>query len=393
MVPEFEEAAFELKNDSDISKPIRTDYGFHIIKRLKLTDVPPFEKLEKNLKKKVSKDIRSKETQNSFIKKLKKEYKYKKYNKGINWFYDNIDSSYWKGESNVSNLEKNKPLFKLDNKKFYQKEFGDYLKSNYRGFQNKNLLSHIDLMYLKWEKETILNYEESKLKIKYPEFKALITEYHDGILLYEIMSDKVWNKAIKDTIGLKQYYENNKSKYMFDKRIEGDVFECIDYATAKNAVSLYRRNFIENSSDDLVLYNDIDTYSIVDSLNGNSKLKIKHIQDVSFKSAPYLKNQDLNKIKENGRVDSFSSETKHMEYESKDLSVDELGDLNIIEFEGKFYTIFIYDILNPSQKEFNEAKGAITSDYQDFLEKEWLEEIEKKHPIKINKEALYSIGK
>tara|TARA_Y100000589_G_scaffold80816_1_gene74687 strand:- start:48033 stop:50039 length:2007 start_codon:yes stop_codon:yes gene_type:complete len=358
MVPEFEEAAFELKNNGDISKPIRTDYGFHIIKRLNLTDVPPFEKLEKNLKKKVSKDIRSKETQNSFIKKLKKEYKYKKYNKGINWFYNNIDSSYWKGESDISNLEKNKALFKLDNRKFYQKDFGEYLKSNYRGFQNKNLKSHINLMYYKWEKETILNYEESKLKIKYPDFKALITEYHDGILLYEIMSDKVWNKAIKDTLGLKEFYNNNTSKYMWDERIDADIYICENYETANKVKELHN-----NWKDFSEIF---EPSTIVDSINGNSKLKISHIRKISsINKTAYLANQN------------FGSASP----------------LNIYEHNGKYYTIFIHEFLESSQKKFNEAKGAITSDYQDFLEKEWLEEIAKKHTIKINKEALYSIGK
>lgn len=373
MVPEFEEAAFELKNDGDISKPIRTDYGFHIIKRLKLTDVPTFEKLEKNLKKKVSKDIRSKETQNSFIEKLKKEYKYKKYNKGINWFYDNIDSSYWKGESNTSNLKKNKPLFKLDNKTFNQKDFSEYLKSNYRGFQNNNLASHIDLMFQKWEKETILNYERSKLSIKYPDFKALITEYHDGILLYEIMSDKVWNKAIKDTLGLKEFYKKNKTDYMWGKRIDAHIYECDNYETAKKVNELHRKyhiqDYINQVTGELIRLSPSD---IVDSINVKSKLKINHNQGFfSVKKTPYIINQDIETIKNN----YYSS------------------DLNIIEHSGRYYTMFISEILDPSQKEFSDAKGAITSDYQDFLEKEWLEEIEKKHHIKINKEALYSIGK
>jgi peptidyl-prolyl cis-trans isomerase SurA len=82
MVPEFEDAAFNLKNVGDISKPIQTNYGFHIIKKLEWNDLGTFESMKKELQNKVNKDERSKQTQNSFVLKLKKEYNYNnKYSK------------------------------------------------------------------------------------------------------------------------------------------------------------------------------------------------------------------------------------------------------------------------------------------------------------------------
>ena len=353
MVTEFEDAAFAIANDGEYSAPIRTDYGFHIVKRLKLTGVASYEVMKDALESKVAKDERSKTTQDSFVAKLKKEYKFSsKSKKGLKWFYDNLDSTYFKGQFDPSTLPSNKPLFKMDKKKFYQQDFAQYLKSNYRGARQENTNVVVDAQYANWEKETILNYEESKLASKYPAFKALITEYHDGILLYEIMSDKVLNKAMKDTTGLKSFYENNKSDYMWGERINGDVYECYTAESASKAYDLLKR----------------DTPSpveVVQIINGDSELNIRHRNGkFDINKTPYLENKNL------------------------------MTGLNkAFEVDGKFYIVLVKEKLQPAQKEFAEAKGAITSDYQNFLEKNWLEELSKKHTIKVNQEELYSIGK
>jgi len=355
MVTEFEDAAFTLKQDGEYSKPIRTNYGFHIVKRLKLTDVASYETMKKTLESKVAKDERSKTTQNSFVAKLKKEYTFKSNSKkGLKWFYKNLDSTYLKGQFNPSTLPSNKPLFKMDKKKFTQQDFAQYLKSNYRGARQENTNTVVDVQYSKWEKETILNYEESKLASKYPAFKALITEYHDGILLYEIMSDKVWNKAMKDTVGLKAYYENNKSDYTWGKRINGDIYECYTPESANTAYKLLKTDTLSQ-------------LQVVQLINGESELNIRH-RNGKF---------DLNRIEQAYLTDKNLSE----------------GLNNIFEADGKYYVVMVQDILEPSQKEFGEAKGAIASDYQNLLEKNWLKELSKKHTIIVNNQELYSIGK
>ena len=353
MVTEFEDAAFALKNDGDYSEPIRTNYGFHIVKRISLTGVPSYEIMKESLESKVAKDERSKTTQDSFVAKLKDDYKYKnKSKKGLKWFYNNLDSTYFKGQFDPSTLPNNKPLFKLDKNKFNQQDFAQYLKSNYRGARQENTNMVVDEQYKKWEKEAILDYEESKLADKYPAFKALITEYHDGILLYEIMSDKVWNKAMKDTTGLKAFYENNKSDYMWGSRINGDVYECYTVQSANKAYELLKRD-------------TLSPVEVVQLINGESELNIRH---------------------RNGKFDL--NKTSYLE--GKKLKN---GLNNVYEIDGKYYVALVKETLAPAQKEFAEAKGAITSDYQNFLEKNWLEELSKKHTIKVNEEALYSIGK
>ncbi|MGY8927735.1 MAG: peptidylprolyl isomerase, partial [Flavobacteriales bacterium] len=281
MVPAFEDAAFSLKNDGDYSKPIRTDYGYHIVKRISWENVLPFNEMEKELESKVTKDVRSKTTQNSFVEKLKKEYNFKLKKSGLAWFKDNLDSTFFKGKFDFSQHKLDQEVFSMDGKKFTQKEFADHLIFQYRAYARKSLSEAIDLSYQDWVKKAILEYEESKLPSKFPAYKALITEYHDGILLYEIMSDIVWNKAMRDTSGLENYFESNKKKYTWGKRVDADIYECYAESDAKKAYEMLKNDTITSEL-------------VVEEINGKSELKIRHRKGkFEIDKTSYLKNVNL----------------------------------------------------------------------------------------------------
>ena len=356
MVPEFEDVAFALKNDGDYSEPVKTPYGFHIVKRLKWMDVPAFEAMEENLASRVAKDERSKQTQNSFVLKLKEAYGFKdKSKKRLNWFYENLDSTFFQGKFNANEIPKDKPMFVMNKRKFTTKEFGKYLETYHRGLKSEGSMNPIiDQHYKSWEKQAILDYEESMLAGKYPAFKALITEYHDGILLYEVMSDLVWNKAMKDTVGLKKFHSSRKSNYIWGTRYDSDVFECYSKEAAREVYNLLNSEAADT----------LEIVDIVRAVNGESELKVRH---------------------RNGKFDT--NKTNYLKGRKLSAGVNQL-----IEHNEKCYIVNVYEILRPSEKEFTEAKGAITSDYQNYLESEWLKELKKKHKVTIYKDALYSIG-
>lgn len=351
MVPEFEDAAFLLANDGDISKPVQTDYGFHIIKRLELTPLKPFEDLKKELENRVNRDERSKLTQSSFVQKLKKEYGYKDLSKkSMKWFDSNLDSSYYKGQWDATKLTTDKPMFQLDGNTYTQKQFADYLKANYRE-GNKYPLNGVGrALFAAWTDETALELEKSKLLTKYPEYKALMNEYHDGILLYEVMSDKVWNKAMSDTSGLEAFYEANKDNYMWGERVDAVVYETVSADVAKQVNDLVKKGIASDS--------------IASLINKNTELNLR-VRNSKFEvhKTSYLQGKTLNK----GLNAPF-------------------------EAEGKFYVVDVKEKMAPTQKKLSEAKGLITSDYQNYLEQEWLKELEKKHTVKINESVLYSLG-
>jgi peptidyl-prolyl cis-trans isomerase SurA len=352
MVPEFEEAAFALKNDNDISQPVKTDVGFHIIKRLQWTPLRTFAELKKEIQSKVNKDDRAISTQLSFITKMKKTYGFAdNFAKTSKWFVQNIDTNYVKGKWNASKLKSDKVMFTLADQKFTQKQFAKYLEKNYRAVRSTDNRTLVEKQYANFQKAEILAYEERQLDNKYPEFKALMKEYHDGILLYEVMTDKVWNKAIKDTAGLRVYFNANNNKYVWGERVNAYVYECSSKEVAAKVATLLKSDTISSKT-------------IIGIINKDSELNLR-VRTGKFETATtsYLKNQVIKK-----------------------------GVNPVYQFENKFYVVKVDELLPAGPKLLSEAKGAATSDYQTYLEKQWLEEIAKKHPIIVNKQVLYSLG-
>ncbi|MCE3296089.1 MAG: hypothetical protein K0R65_1803 [Crocinitomicaceae bacterium] len=351
MLPEFEEAAFALKNDGEVSKPVKTLYGYHIIKRISWKDIASFEVMKKDLQNKVKRDDRAKKTQDYFVQKLKKEYNYSsKLSKTIAPFYKTVDTTYVKGGWSADKITSDKPMFVLNGKSFTQKQFADYLAKNYATVPNTTPKDIVNMQFNNWEKASILAYEETQLERKHPEFKALMQEYHDGILLYEVMSDKVWNKASKDTSGLKDFYRQNMSKYQWKERTDAVVYECLN---KEIAAKVYK-----------MLQNDtINSKHVLDKINADSELNLRvRTNKFEISETPYLKGQTLKK-----------------------------GLNGPYEAEGKFYVVEVESMIPAGPKSFDEAKGAITADYQSYLEKNWLDELAKKHPIKVNEAVLYKL--
>ncbi len=350
MLPIFEETAFSLKNDGDFSTPIKTNYGYHIIKRVEKVGVKSFNELKKEIQAKVNKDIRSKKTQSTFVEKLKIKYAAKEHRQNLTWFYNNLDSTYYTGKWNPKNLSTNKVLFTLPKSKYNQTDFYSYLIKNWRGLPKLDVKSLVDKQFKKWQKSVVLSYEESQLPNKYPKYKALVKEYHDGVLLYEIMSDMVWNKAVKDTVGLKAYFKSNQNKYVWPKRIDATVYECLN----------------QNIAEQVFIMLDVDTNTskeIIEKINASSELNLS--------------------VKMN-KFDPLTTD-----FLKNDLSV---GRNIPYEKEKKHYVVVVHEFLPSMNKELNETKGLVISDYQQHLEMNWINELKSKHEIQINYEALYSLG-
>ncbi|MDD2982969.1 MAG: peptidylprolyl isomerase [Crocinitomicaceae bacterium] len=353
MIPVYEEAAFDLKNVGDISVPVRTNFGFHIIKKLESKDLASFDEMKKDIQNKVNRDERSKKTQNSFVVKLKKEYKYEdKSKKTAKWFVSNLDSSYLQGNWKATKLTTDKPMFVLDGQAFTQKEFASYLEKNAKSSKMSGYKNVVNEQFRNWEKASILEYEESKLESKYPEFKALMQEYHDGILLYEVMTDVVWNKASRDTVGLEAFYKQNIGKYQWTKRVDALVYECLDQKIADEVYKMIQKETVTSKD-------------VLEKINKTSELNLRvRTNKFEVSETPFLKDRDL-----------------------------KIGVNKPYAFEGKFFVIKVSEMIPAGPKELSDAKGIVTSDYQNKLEKDWLDELKIKHPIVIHEDVLYGIGK
>jgi len=353
MIKEFEDAVFSLEKPGDIYPLLKTTYGYHLIKLLEIEPIKPFEEVKNEIKSKISSSDRTSKSRDAILKQLKAEYNYKTYPQNLKEVYavvtDSIFSGSWKLPEDLERYNKNLVSF-LD-KNYTQLDFLMYLKKYNRKQTPINLKIFIDNSLSNFGEKMLLNYEESILENKYPSFKYLVNEYHDGILLFDLTDKMVWSKAITDTIGLQAFYQANKDKYMWGTRIELKEYKCTDLKTAK---ALYK-----------ALNKKFDNLSVIDKLNKkNPETVVLAKSEIKEKNESSLKDKQL-------------SDTPGSKY----VFLDETN-----------FIVRTIIIRGPEHKSLNEARGIITADYQNYLEQEWIKELKNKYTVTVNYDVLKSLA-
>lgn len=352
IVPEFITAVKSLE-ENRISEPVKTSFGYHIVKLVGTTTPGDFEREESKIKERVQRDMRGKLSEEIAMRRIMKDNNFKENLKVKDAFIATIDSTIIAAQYEADEqIDTKQLLFSTKDKSWTLQNFIDYIYKNQRrqGFMTPAAYSY--QLYDNFLKQEVFAYEDSKLEEKYPDFKALVQEYHDGILLFSLMEDQVWNKAVEDTLGLQNYYENNKESYMWGDRVKAIVVTC------------HRKDNVET------IKNMLNEGVEIDSLR--SFLKETKAQ-ASARQTFYQKGDNVN-------IDATEWKTGVIaEYFS---SVDNTTQL-----------IKILDVRQPEPKTFKESKGLVTSAYQVELEAKWLEQLREKYPVKINEKVLKKVKK
>lgn len=349
MVAEFEEASYSITKDGDICPPFKTSYGWHIVKRLGLKPVPAFADVEKELKTKVTKDSRAERTRTSFVARIKKDYNFVYRPENLKPLLAAADTNVFKGVLKVKKSALKKPLFEMEGKKYPVKDFYNVLTSR-KGIKTK--LSPQD--YVSTEAETyaqsqLLKLEDSKLESKYDAFRLLMNEYREGILLFELTDQKVWSKAVKDTTGLQKFYNENTTKFMWPERADVTIFVCGNEGIANQA----RKMLAEGK----------DNSAIAAELNKDTQLNLQIEEGI------------------------FAREDKDVLAKVKWAK----GVSDNVSLNDQVMFVNFKDVLAPAPKKLSESKGMVTSEYQNYLEQKWIQELRAKHKYTINREVLHSI--
>lgn len=293
---EWLDVAYELKEKGEISKPFATQFGWHIMKLIDKRLVAPRDaQLDARIKEQFMKDAdRMKEGQNRYIEQCRLEL--------------------------------------AQNKKFKKQAAA-------------------------WTDEEVLAWADSQLEANNSDFKNLYREYHDGLMLFEVSSKAVWDKASQDTLGLKQYFDAHRAAYDFETlRFKGAFIECVDNDTLYQALK-----DIYNHNDALAAADIVRETILKDTLlTPNPKAPRFHIVNGLFKPG------------DNAAVDAERLHVKDAKFTPKE----------------KMPRYMTYGRLLTRPESVDDVRGAVVADYQNELEKAWVEELKKKFEVKINQKEL-----
>jgi peptidyl-prolyl cis-trans isomerase SurA len=210
MVQPFDEVAFSLTKEGEYSKPFRTRFGWHIIQLIKKHPVQSFDEMKKELTSKIRSSDRLQLSEKAVVNKLKKEYQIEEFSDAKEIF--NIVNL-----RNIANDSLQMKILEINEKSYTQADFVKYIKRR----NNKPVFD----LFNDFKDQEILEYYKNNLEKTEPDFAHILQEYEDGLLLFELMQRKIWDKASKDTLGLKNYYSSNLKKYNNKElnKIKGEV--------------------------------------------------------------------------------------------------------------------------------------------------------------------------
>jgi len=228
MVKPFEIAAFSLENEGDFSKPFKTRFGWHIVKLLKKHPIRSFAEMKQELTAKIKRSSRMQMSETAVINKLKKQYS----------IVENEESKDILNRKDIRTISKDSlqnNIISINDSNIKQETFVEYLKNR----RNKPIY----VLFEMFKNQEILAYYKKNLVNTEPEYANVLKEYEDGLLLFELMQQKIWNKSSKDTLGLKTYFSNNKEKYgtIELENIKGEVMNDYQIFLEKDWIADLRK--------------------------------------------------------------------------------------------------------------------------------------------------------
>ena len=352
---EFENVAFSLQNKDDISKPFQSQFGWHIVKLIEKHPLQSLAEMKSELEEKVRRDERSLLITNSLAKKLRAKYAFTTDKKMVAAVKKNVTNDFygqtWQVPENASDYSK--AILTIDK----LKDVSGVAFLNFIELQQKAksktapIAKLVDELFEKFIDEQVTTYHNENLENEFPEFRYVMDEYRDGLLLFDLMEREIWTKAKTDTLGLTNYFEKNIKNYQWKKRYNTNIFSSTD----KSIITKVKK-FLDRGKS--------LTY-IKEQLNKDGKI------NVMVKSGLFEEDYDI--------LPAYNNLVK--------------GVSPVVTKDEYYFVVDVTEVKQIEAKKLTECTGKVVNDYQQFLEANWVDELKKEFKIKVNSDVFQTVKK
>jgi peptidyl-prolyl cis-trans isomerase SurA len=360
---DFENQIFKIKK-GEIEK-LNSPMGYYIVRcednslNMELDSTT-----KEEIKNKISKNDRADNISLQLVERYKNKYGFEFYPNALNLFVDAMTQT--KQHIDVLLMKQNDPLFMLGGETFSQEDFKTVFSNNLWKFSiikngqseramapeldvNSSEKDFVYFIFNNYVKSCIMDREYDWLYKNNPEYRNLLNEYKDGLLLFDISQREVWGKSARDAVKLTEFFEANKEKYSFSEpKFRGSIIYCKNEKIKKKAEKLLAKGM---SAEDVV-----------------NELK----EDFKKEEKPAYLKVGLFAKGNNEAVDA--NIFKSAEYKNE-----------------KYPFVVLTGSLTNTPENYREVKGPVTADYQNQLEIEWVKSLREKYPVVINQDVLDSI--
>lgn len=348
--PEYEEVAFSL-DKGEVSEPFRSSYGWHIVQLLDKRDIRSLEEIRDELERNVERDSRGQKVAISFINKLKAKYAYVAQEENWQAIYKYAAETEMDNTAFIDSVAQlSTTLFTIGEKHYTAKNWVAYLKTHSKKVSQSIPEEAVKNRIEDYVKDELMAMADADLTNEYVDFRNLLNEYHDGILLFEVSNREVWERASKDEEGMKKYFVDHRTNYAWaEPHYKGSVIYCKDKATWKAAKAIAK-------------------YTETDSLENYLTRRLNDsTQYVRIEQGLYVKGDNPAVDKQIFKTGSYKPSSEYPYVIVKGYIQKELPD------------------------DYRDVRGILTSDYQQYLEKEWIKHLRETYPVVVNERVFEAV--
>jgi len=351
---EFENQAFSLTKENPISKPFETQFGWHIVKLIEKFPIKSYDESRVELENKISKDDRSRLITNSLTEKLRKKYPIKRDAKLYSSITKLIADSFYDGKWELPSDTKKYAgtLFTVGAKTVTGEDFLKYIQQQQKsGIAIKPVDKLTEKLFENFADDQRNQYNNDNLENEFPEFSAVMDEYRDGLLLFDLMDKEIWQRSKTDTTGLKTFYDAHKDNYMWKTRVNAEVYSSTKLDVMKKVLAMIKKNQ--------------DAKTIKDKFNTSETLNVMMYEGIYEEGA-----------------ETLPKGTKM-----------EVGISDITNKGDYYFVTKVTKVIPAGVKSIDECRGKLVNDYQQYLEQNWVNELRKEFAVKVNQDVFEKVKK